>query len=84
MKHGEMDYGKKGDMKYGNAHNKQNCTNQKGEAHPEQQPTVMSSDAGYVMNSNDEHGTGPMGTNIVGSGTSTGMKETQPGTHAYG
>lgn len=72
-------------MKHGkNAHNKQNCTDQKGEAHPEQQPTVMSDDAGYVMNSNDEKGTGPMAANIIGSGTSMGMKETQPGSHSYG
>lgn len=67
-----------------NQHNKQNCTTQKGEAHPESQPTVMSSDAGYVMNSNDEKGTGPMGAKILGAGTPTGVKDTQPGSHSYG
>ena len=72
-------------MKHGkNAHNKQNCTDQKGEAHPEQQPTVMSSLNPNTKNSNDEKGTGPAAASIIGSGTSTGVKETQPGTHAYG
>ncbi len=70
MKHG---YGK-------NAHNKQNCTEQKGEAHPESQPTILSSDAGYTMNSNDDKGQGPMGVAIQ----TPGPKETQPGTGAYG
>ena len=72
-------------MKHGhNYHNMQNRVDQKGEAHPESQPAVMDSDAGYVMNSNDDEGTGPVAANIIGSGTSTGVKETQPGSHSYG
>ncbi len=67
-----------------NAHNKQNCTDQKGEAHPEEQPTVMSSLNPNAGSSNDEKGTGPMAASIMGSGTSTGKKETQENTHTYG
>ena len=68
-------------MKHGhNYHNMQNRTSQKGEAHPESQPAVMDSDAGHVMNSNDDKGQGPMGVAIQ----TPGPKDTQPGTHAYG
>lgn len=70
-------------MKHGmghNYHNMQNRADQKGEAHPESQPAVMESDAGYVMNSNDDKGQGPMGVAIQ----TPGPKETQPGTGAYG
>ena len=73
-------------MKHGykNAHNKQNCTDQKGEAHPESQPTMMSSLHDYVMNDNDDIGTGPAAASIMGAHAPTGKKETQENTSAYG
>lgn len=71
-------------MKHGNMKNHDARSNQKGEAYPCEQPSVMGEQNPDHMNSNDEIGTGPAVATIIGSGTSTGVKETQPGTHAYG